>query len=229
MGCASSYTGRSTTRAVIVLLMALASCNPSALAQFTGGNADGYSQGEFEPSGSIFNGGYQDGFGQSYYNSSGTLYRGKYHDGFEVSTFNSPGSIHRGDTTDGYASALFLYYHKWTGNVGTGWLVAGNWEGNVVPTEDIRVRIPGDAAHMPGVNAGTFKIGTDSGADYTCKALWVGEGANLLCRINTFIENHSYVRVDGVFRWRNEDQDSFVNMPGAVIEIGDGGVLKTEY
>lgn len=238
------------THILITAIVLISLWMPAAVcAQFVGGNADGFGFDHAQGAGDLFQGSNGDGFAVDIWEGPGLFYRGQAGDGFARAMLQAPGLFYRGHSGDGYAGSEFsnpqtlyagassdgfsrgqyLYYHVWTGLVGTGWLIAGNWTDNIIPTEDLRVRIPATAPNMPAINAGFFKIGTEAGADYTCKALWIESGADLLGRINAFIENHSLITIDGTLRWKNQATNSFINAPGAEIIVTTGGILMTDH
>ena len=200
-------------------------------AQFLGGTNDGFGFGIFTQAKPLYQGGGNDGFGIASFESDGSIYTGTTTggDGFSTSDFMNEESLYRGGENDGYSRGDYLYYHAWTGLVGSGWLIAGNWTDNVIPTESMRVRIPGSAPAMPGINAGIFKIGTSAGATYTCKELWIESGATVTGRMTAFIENHNSIIIEGLFRWRNQTVQSFICQPGSHLVIRQGGILTTDF
>lgn len=218
----AQYTGGSGDGFTFVVYMSSSSI-------YQGLVGDGFSLGLLESTQSIFMGSSSDGYDMSVFSSGQSIYTGAANDGFSLSWLQAENSIFFGEASDGFDLGKYLHYHRWTGLVGTGWLVAGNWTNNMIPTDNIRVRIPAGVPKMPAINAGTFKIGTATGANFTCKALWIESGASLLCRINTFTENHSSILIDGTLRWKNPAANSFINKPGASILIRNGGVLKTDF
>jgi hypothetical protein len=196
---------------------------------YEGAAEDGFDFSRFTSTQSIYVGAAEDGFDLSQFTTGQSLFNGADNDGFDLILYHSQQSIFVGNSDDGFDFGTHLHYNKWTGLVGTGWLIAGNWEHNIVPNDSIRVRIPPGVPNIPKINAGTFKIGTAIGANFTCKALWIEPGATILCRINAFIENHSSILIDGTFQWKNQAANSFINQPGASILIRNGGVLKTVF
>ena len=217
------------TKDITLVCLMLFGASLTMQAQFLGGPADGFGIDILENSNSLFSGGLGDGVAGISYQSANSIYKGRNADGIALGQLESQNSIYRGDSSDWADLATYLYYHAWTGQVGSGWLVTGNWTDGIVPTDSIRVRIPSSAPNMPALNAGVFKVGTSDGASFTCRALWIEEGADMLGRINAFIENHNSIIVDGTFRWKNQAPESFINQPGASIFIRNGGVLKTDF
>ena len=196
---------------------------------FPGGSGDGFAYGQHYPTDTISRGGSSDGFDLALRESSHKLFHGEDHDGYSSAIYTSSHPIYYGASQDGHDFGIYLYYHAWTGAINTDWLVAGNWTSNIIPTDSIRVRIPGTAPNMPGLNAGTFKVGAGASGTYLCRDLWIEQGASMLAKPNTYIINRSTILVDGVFKWRNQDEDSFINRPGSRLRIRSGGVVTTDF
>lgn len=215
---------------VTVILMAL--CCPDLTAQlpesYQGGDSDGFAMGEKIAIHTFFKGGEEDGHALAELESSGSIYKGLYADGFDYGVRNASNTFYVGGEADGAAYTLFRYFHLWTGDIGTGWDIAGNWTDNIIPTVHARVRIPADCPHYPAINGnvgnGTMFIGfTDGTPTYVCKALAIDSGAEFTQRISAFVRNYNRIVIEGTYINRNTADLSFINQPGSVFEVRSGG------
>jgi len=218
---------------------------------YEGGNGGGYvSLIQFSTEDFTYSG----GAGQGYTNSvvqtmQDYLYRGNIGDGYTVqkeenfdrfiytgsdddgytkvmAASNSPTPIYNGGTNDGYVLAERCEDFIWTGAVGSGWLVSGNWNYNIIPDIKRRVIIPADVTTFPALNAGVFAIGENpNNGGFECAAIWIQENAQLITRINNFIENYGEIRIDGTMRVRNSAVNALQNIESGIIQINPTGSL----
>ena len=160
------------------------------------------------------------------YLNPSSIYISPSSDGFSAAIYYTTNLLTRGGDSDGFSVGNFLYYHDWTGLIGTGWLVAGNWENNIVPDDSIRARIPPVVPNFPAVNFGTFTIGASTGK-YLCRDLLIEPGAQLTTRINTITEIYSKVEIKGLMIVKNQSPNSF-KVTGGTIVVYSGGELRLE-
>ena len=201
--------------------------------QFQGGISDGFAIGEFNSTLSgPYQGGQNDGFSISNLNSIPVnLFNGGKNDG---STFASvmvgDNFQYHGEYSDGFGLLNHFQLYEWSGSVGSGWNVSGNWNTGQPPSMRHTVVIPSTALNWPGINAGIFVIKkdpTDTGS-YFCNELHIEPGAQVLTRINCFIRNYGMINIEGLLRVKNTALDAFINMPEGQIEIINGGILRFE-
>ncbi len=124
---------------------------------------------------------------------------------------------------------MYLCNHEdfiWTGAIGTGLLIAGNWNYNIVPDLKRRAIIPAGVLSSPFVNAGIFAIGDNpnSGA-FECGELWIQDGALLVTRINNKVENYGNIIIDGTMQVKRLAIDAFQNLDGGVVRISPTGQM----
>ena len=190
---------------------------------FTSGPADGADMSALFQESPVFAGGQSDGYSASAFLNPSTMFASAGSDGFSTSSYFNSNQVMQGGMSDGFAAEDFLYYHDWTGLIGTGWLVAGNWENNVIPDDSIRARIPAGVPNYPGVNAGTFSIGSPNG-DYLCRDLLIEPGAQMLTRINTITQIYGKLEVRGLMNVKNQSPGSLQVIGGTVV-VYPGGEL----
>lgn len=194
-----------------------------------GGSGQGYVALNFtEPDPPLFSG----GSGQGYVLSNSIvenpfLYEGGMNSGYDGWVWKHTAySIYTGGRDDGYDMQLKLEDFIWTGAVGTGWSVAGNWNVNVVPDISRPVIIPKDVPFYPFVNEGVFAIGKNPNSGlYECKSLWIQPGASLITRVNNYVENYGEIMIDGMMEVRNPSLNAFQNLDGGMIRILGAGTL----
>ncbi|MCF6171230.1 MAG: hypothetical protein L3J31_03465 [Bacteroidales bacterium] len=213
---------------------------------YGGGASDGFAAGEYLPGTSIFEGGNSDGFASNLYLNPASIFVSAASDGFSLSAYSNTNLITLGGDGDGFSTSRYLntnlitlggdgdgfdsetllYYHYWTGLVGTGWLVAGNWVNNIVPDENARVIIPAGVPNFPGVNIGTFTIGAASGK-FKCRELLIEAAAQLTTRINAVTEIYSKVEIKGLMLVKNRAANAF-RVIGGTVNVSSGGELRHE-
>ena len=201
-------------------------CQPS----YKGGKGDGAVTVLLENNTAFYSGGDDDGHNVSEFNNSSFFYQGGKFDGADFSHIQNNNEFYSGGGDDGYTDAEWLFYFIWDGSTGTGWGVASNWETDVVPSDERRVRIPAGVPNFPFVNAGTLKVGDDSGTGtFQAKEIIIEPGALMVTRINNFIENYGLICVEGILEIRNSDPQAFKNLSGANLIIKTGGELRTNF
>ena len=107
-----------------------------------GGNGDGFTNDELNTAFFDFSsGGNSDGFS------------------FASSSTNDFNDMYKGGDSDGFAYDKYGHIIFWTGDLGTNWNVAGNWENGIIPSYCNPVVIPSAVPNFPAVNAGLLRIG----------------------------------------------------------------------
>lgn len=208
------------------LLLAFMLCN-YAHAQFTGGSQDGYHKDIALNSHSIYHGGARDGAHFAKLESAANIFRGGSSDGFSNSTLANAKSIYFGGSKDGYATDSKILSYVWTGNIGTGWNVTGNWLNGIIPDINSNVVIPPGAINFPAINAGLMSIGQDPNSGlYLCKQILVRSGAEITFRVNAFLENYGDFEVRGSVYVLNSAIDAVQNLNGGLITVKNGGSLN---
>jgi len=191
---------------------------------YNSGPSDGFAFGDFLPGNTIFEGGNSDGFANNIYINPSSIYISPSSDGFSAISYNNTNLLARGGDGDGFNVGNFLYYHDWTGIIGTGWLVAGNWKNNIVPNDSIRARIPAGVPNFPFINAGIFAIGSSTG-NFLCRDLLIEPDAQLTTRINAITEIYSKVEIKGLMTVKNQTPNTFTTIGGTVV-VYPGGELQ---
>ena len=218
---------------IILTIILLLYIGVIGLSQFKGGISDGFTLAHFNsPSIGHYQGGHDDGFSFSDYNSSSVkFFNGGKSDGYTTATILVGDNFqYHGQYSDGFGIQNLYQVYVWTGNVGSGWNINGNWNTGQIPSMRHTVVIPSTASTWPGINAGTFVIKkdpTDIGS-YFCNELHIEPGAQLLTRINCFVRNYGSINIEGLMRVKNIASDAFKNMQGGQIEIINGGILRFE-
>jgi len=202
---------------------------------FSGGNGDGFDQASIRQAlnNAIFSGGNGDGFDVASFRQAlnNSIFAGGEGDGFGIVSIRQSvnNSIFAGGEGDGFdrVTLVGIVPYVWTGAVGTGWLVAGNWSENVVPDINRPVIIPDGVPNWPFINSGLFAIGDNpNNGSFQCASLWIQENALLVTRVNNKIENYALVTIDGEMSVRNPTADAFQNFADGSVIINDGGILK---
>lgn len=148
-------------------------------------------------------------------------------DGYSMSTAASPESyIVNGSIADGYDMSELKESFIWTGAIGTGWTVSGNWNYNIVPDITRPVIIQDGVPNWPYVNTGLFNIGDNPNTGtYKCASLWIQENAFLQTRVNCRVENCGLIQIDGEMRVKKITADAFQNFAPGVVIVDQGGEL----
>lgn len=196
-------------------------------AQFMGGFGDGYDLGIGLSTTNIYSGGNKDGYALSEFNSSISIFSGGHHDGYSSYYYENSISIFNGGSHDGYASDEQLFYFIWTGTIGSGWNVGGNWSTGFIPDINARVIIPSAVPNFPAINSGTISIGDDpNAAGFLCKQILIQSGAEMKLRINAFMENYGNIDISGSLIVLNTTANAVKNLSGGLISIRNGGELR---
>ena len=224
------------------LFVVLYSC--TGLAQYTGGDGDGFStltveqtdyifdgdDGDgfafmsFEQTDDIFDGGDADGFATMYLEQSDFLFAGGDGDGFSSGKIAGNSTLYEGGLSDGFAYKNLYQKYIWTGTVGSGWNVTGNWSTNQIPSLRHSVTIPSGVPYYPAVNAGLLAIGKDplDNSAFRCSNINLQAGANMTTRINCFVEVYGTFRVSGLLFVKNTAPTAFVVKANGELEILGG-------
>ena len=188
-----------------------------------GGLSDGYTSAISENQLSQFSyGGISDGFaGKHLMSDLINFTKGGLADGHAFNTSqNSISIFSKGGEDDGFAYEIFGHTIYWTGAIGTGWNVEGNWANNIIPQYYNPVIIPPDVPNFPKVNAGILRIGHfENDGDYTCEKIKIESGAELTARLNCFVENYSTINNFGTIYVRNQAFNAFQNLEGGVLKL----------
>jgi len=188
-----------------------------------GGIGDGFSKIESQ---NLFldftKGGESDGFSTLLFEDDfNSMYSGGVADGFSyVSTLDDFNSMYSGGSADGFAYDKYGHIIFWTGNVGTSWNVADNWENGFIPSYCNPVVIPSGVPNFPAVNAGLLRIGyyKDKG-DYKCQRIKIKTGAEMTTRVNCFVENYDLIFNRGKLFVKNPAVDAFKNLGDGIIQL----------
>lgn len=196
---------------------------------YEGGDADGFSSMNSSTIDVYFyHGGSSDGF-SSFTSGELNVYllQGGNNGGYAENQVDYSGTTFlEGDIGQGYDLATKCEDFIWTGVLGTGWSVAGNWNYNTVPNGSRPVIIPAGAPNYPNVNAGILAIGDNpnSGA-FECKSIWIQDGGELITRINNFVENYGMILIDGSMLVKNSAPNAIQNLANGTIRISPTGIL----
>lgn len=198
---------------------------------FNGGKGQGYSTIKFlsNTSNVTLKGGTGSGYVLTSVSSMETFYIGGKGQGYAYDDVDSSQELINalGGQGDGYVMELNYREFVWTGNVGQGWNVAGNWNYSTIPNINRKTIIPADAINWPHLNAGIFSIGSNplSGA-FMSAELWIQQGAQLTTRANNLVRNYGLITIEGLMTVKNDDANTFINNNGAIIKLENTGILK---
>jgi hypothetical protein len=197
---------------------------------FTKGSlGDGFSKIEIQNLFSDFTrGGNSDGFSViNIGDDFNLMYTGGDSDGFTaVTTQNEFNPMYTGGDSDGFAYDKYGHIIYWTGDIGTGWNVAGNWANGIIPNYCNPVVIPSAVPNFPAVNAGLLRIGyyKDEG-DYRCQRIKINANAEMTTRVNCFVENYDLISNRGILYVKNPAPDAFKNLGAGIILVKPNGEI----
>ena len=225
------YTIIQTVLLLIMLIDVIAAQNNAI---FEGGDGNGFSVAAVQQTvnNSIFAGGTSDGFGQGRYKQplNNSIFAGGTADGFGVGSSAEQqinNMIFGGGESDGFATSDSKSPFIWTGTIGTGWAVAGNWNYNAVPDVSQHVIIPTGVPNWPFVNAGLLSIGDNpNNGQYKCASLLIQENAFLQTRIHCRVENYGLLQINGEMRIKKSTPDAIQNLTNGIVIIGQEGLLN---
>ena len=177
-----------------------------------------------------FNGGANDGYTAEYSEMDSPLYSGGTSDGHDEASPNPILMSFLGGADDGYTSEDVFEPFIWTGAIGTGWNVAGNWNRNIIPDILRPVIIPDGVPNWPMLNAGIFRVGSDTDqlAAFKCGNILIESNAQMVARVNSYIENYNQFSIEGLFTLRNPAFGSFSNFVNGNLIIETSGNLIFE-
>lgn len=189
----------------------------------SGGIGDGFANSEIEnPFFDFTSGGIGDGYSKAEMTATFNDFAlGGVSDGFSFDTLqNTLNTVFSGGESDGFAFDKYGHIIYWTGAVGTGWNVPGNWANGLIPTYCNPVVIPEGVPNFPAVNAGTLKIGyyTNEG-EYRCQRLKINANAEMTTRVNCYVENYDLIFVRGTLFVKNPAFDAFKIEKGGVVQL----------
>lgn len=195
---------------------------------FDGGDGSGYSmQSDLSGDSYTFEGSSGSGYSSTKWVMVNNLYYlGGANDGYSSIQMDAQSNgFFEGGNGEGYVMEEKCEDFIWTGDIGTGWGVAGNWNYNIVPDLKRRAIIPAGVPSFPFVNAGIFAIGDNpNNGAFVCGELWIQEDALLVTRINNKVENYGYILVDGTMQVKNSSSDAFQNLGNGVVRISSSGL-----
>lgn len=176
----------------------------------------------------IYEGGNGNGYSTQMMSEANTyLLEGNPGDGYACDILiDNSNYLLQGGGGNGYVQDFYLEPFVWTGAIGTGWTVQGNWNYNVVPGIYRPVIIPAGVANWPFLNAGLFNIGDNpNNGAYKCASLWIQRDALLVTRVNNRVENYGAITIDGEMQVKNQASNAFQNIGSGLITITGGGGL----
>ena len=219
----------------------------SVYSQYTGGDADGFTFLLLSQSNGLYDGGGDDGFGVLYFTQEDFIYNGESKDGFACISLEQEdylyvggisdgftsmvlegdNTIYQGANRDGFASINMFQKYIWTGTIGTGWNVVGNWSTNQVPTLRHSVIIPNGVPYYPAVNSGLLSIGKDptDSSTYRCNNILIMSGANMTTRVNCFVDVYGTFKIDGTLYVKNPSNNAFVVKKYGELRLVGGHVI----
>ena len=194
---------------------------------FAGGVKDGYSSSEYSNTISIFFGGEEDGFASEKYHNTISIFSGGDEDGYDLAKYKNVISIYAGGEEDGYDLGEDILSYFWTGNIGTGWNVGGNWSTGIIPTINSNVVIPANATNFPFINAGLMSIGQNNNSGiYLCNRINVRYGAEMTLKMNTILENYGFMQINGTVYGLNNATNAVQNFSGGEININGSWIFQ---
>ena len=194
---------------------------------YAGGGQDGHASAQYENIISIFSGGAKDGHDGDMFTNSISIFSGGAKDGHDWEMFTNSISIFSGGNKDGYDLFALIKQYIWTGAIGTGWKVAGNWLDLTIPDINSKVIIPLGVPNYPFVNAGLMSIGLDpNGGTFLCRNLTVNAGAEMTFRKKTEVENYGEINIMGSIFFLNPLPNTFQNLSGSKLTIENNGRLE---
>ena len=221
----------------------------NSLLAFTGGSADGYTYSLYSASSLLtYRGINSDGYTMSnvsslqlraFFASTGDGYHktriqsapllsftGTHKDGYSKINLLSPPLLATfGSQGDGYDLGMSCRTITWRGLTGTGWNIANNWQDQLIPCHCNPIIVPNQATNFPNVNAGLLRVGgEDDSADFNCKRILVEQGAQLITRVNCFVENLDWIVIRGLMEIRNPTQGALINYGN--IDIKGSGTVQ---
>ena len=197
---------------------------------YQGGDGNGYSSEIVTTNNNtLFIGGSEVGvYSNIYIHNNNTLYIGGHEDGIYSSIKSTNNNVlYIGGVDDGYASFYDKKDFIWTGTIGQGWTVAGNWNYNVVPDINRRTIIPAGVPNYPHVNAGLFAIGDNpNNGAYKSGEVIILPGALLVTRVNCKVENYGLIKIEGHMNVKKNTSDAFKNLLGGQVIVKSNGLLS---
>ena len=196
---------------------------------YEGGNGGGYDMKTQEIVNlNFFKGGDGQGFSSSIEKINNLVYfKGANGEGYASSDKKIDNLVYfKGSEGDGYSKSIRCEDFIWTGAIDKDWLMAGNWNYNLLPDLKRRVIIPMGAANFPLLSSGIFAIGDNpNNGAFECGELWIQSGALLVTSSNNKVENYGDILIDGMMRVENTVQDAFQNLNGGLVRITPSAFL----
>lgn len=190
------------------------SITPSLPILYSGGIGLGYDVFHYTPTlKNFFNGGIGQGYSIRNISSLKNYFNGGNGPGYDI-RISTPQEFVMGigGASDGYDTQIFYQEFIWTGAVGDGWNVPGNWNYNVVPDINRLTIISYGVPHYPFINSGIFSIGDNPlNGVYLSKELHINKGAELTTRINNLVRNYGKIIIDGKMTVKNSLSNAFIN------------------
>lgn len=199
---------------------------------FVGGEGVGYySAIVLDSNTALFVGGEGVGYYSGSVNTTNAFYAGGHGQGYDLSTKNSNTELFfaLGGPNDGYTMQRDYTPFLWTGTIGSGWNVAGNWNYNVIPDINRKTIIPAGVPNWPKLNAGIFAIGENPyGGAFESGELIIEDGAFLTTRINNQVRNRGTITIHGEMSVLNPIADAFINEGTVVVKPGGSLLLDPD-
>jgi len=193
---------------------------------YRGGDKDGNTCIALDLTNQFYAGGENDGYTFTEVNDISFFYRGADEDGFTEVYILGNSILYSGGQNDGFTFSNVYQKFIWTGAIGTGWNVAGNWSTNSIPTLRHDVIIPENVPNYPAVNAGTLSIGKNPfDAEYLCNNLLIDSNAFMTTRVNCFITLYGKMVIRGNLLVKNPSNQAFIAMSSGDFKIKSGGLV----
>ncbi len=194
---------------------------------YNGGLDDGYASISLSSNNALlYKGGIDDGYASiPLISNNDLLYKGGMDDGYaSIPLASNNDMLYKGGVDDGYSSMIKMEDFIWTGAIGEGWNISGNWNYNIIPDIHRRTIIPSGVPHYPHLNAGIFAIGDNpNNGSFESGELWIKPNAWLVTRVSNYVENYGKITIDGDMWVKNPNPFAFYNKGD--IDITNNGQL----
>lgn len=208
------------------IIIILCTFSISASAQYSGGDGDGTMSIFLDFDTDFYHGGDSDGYVYADISGSSSIYYGNEGDGHSSMFLDISENIYVGSDSDGYDMLQIYRTYIWSGDIGTGWNVSGNWIGTAIPRLRHNVIIPNGRPNYPNLNSGIFATRKIlSSANYFCKNIQIANSAELTFKVNNFVENHGKIHSYGTIYSLNLSANAIQNLVGGEIRLFSGSQL----
>lgn len=197
-------------------------------AVFQGGNADGWDAQLFatKNQNAILHGGLDDGWSNDRYsikNQNEILYGGE-DDGWAIAILQGESNhlVFNGGEGDGFDQSG-ISKMTWTGEESDEWLIAANWNPQIVPGKNEVACIPKVPTHYPLLKTGQLGVGTQG--TYACKKLFVEANAEMTSQAGVNFRVYDLLELSGLIEF-NKTGFNFILVYGiGKLEIKNGGAF----